>query len=112
MAWARGSVSTFQARLWAPTSPGPSQAISSFWRTVRPLATGRLWQVEPPQDATPSCTPTRPATGADPGSGAASGAGAAAIDAAQAIAMASRPTIFAIRPRPIVTPRCPPREES
>ena len=46
-----------------PRCCGSCQVISSFWRTTRPLATGRLWQMEPAHDATPSWTPEPPVWG-------------------------------------------------
>ena len=55
---ARAWVSTRQARLCAPAAEDSScQVMSSFWRTTRPLGASRPWQVEPPQEATPSCVP-------------------------------------------------------
>jgi hypothetical protein len=58
MAWARGWVSTRQARLCTPAGlDGSCQVISSFWRTGHAESTWRLWQLESAQEATPSCTP-------------------------------------------------------
>jgi hypothetical protein len=51
----RGSVSTRQARLCAPDGLASfCQIISSSWRTIRPFASLRPWQVDPAQLATPT----------------------------------------------------------
>ena len=83
MAWARGSFSTFQARLCAPVRlAGSDQLITSFWRTRGPVASWRPWQVELPQLATPWCT---------------AGSIGAAANGDSTVAPASTPTAMATR---------------